>query len=448
MQPFSKNSLKWLSDVLYERFGIQFMLSIYRGKFLELSQPDLDGSINFDVLQPDFFQPLSKIPCHFWNAKAEGWMPVLKDILPAPSATMLHSPLVEFRKDKIVVHYDILGLIFWQLSRIEEIGHTVLDVYGRFLAKSSHAFKYEYLERPLVDEWLHILGQIIRRQWPSINLKNLSFSMHVSHDVDRPSRYAFQNIRGVLRGIGGDLLKNRCWRSALIGPWIWFNPHTQKIHPWDSHNTFEWIMDNSEQHGLRSTFYFMSGGSASVDARYKIDNLAIRNLMKSIHNRGHEIGLHPSFNSYQMPSSVIAEANRLRSQCARQGIKQESWGARMHYLRWQNPITIKCLEKAGIDYDATLAYPDLLGFRCGTCFEYPAFDPVGDKILNIRVRPLIAMDVTVLSDRYLGLSGEIAYKKFCTLKNACRQVGGCFTLLWHNNELITKKNRELYVSLL
>ena len=51
------------------------------------------------------------------------------------------------------------------LCRIEEIGRSDLDEHKRFPASESHAFKHNYLDRPVVDEWMHVLGQVIRMRW-------------------------------------------------------------------------------------------------------------------------------------------------------------------------------------------------------------------------------------------------------------------------------------------
>lgn len=96
-------------------------------------------------------------------------------------------------------------------------------------------------------------------------------------------------------------------------------------------------------------------------------------------------------------------------------------------------------------YDSTLTYADHPGFRCGTCHEYPAFDPVAGTALQLRIRPLIAMECTVLAPRYMNLgSGDIALKKFIQLKQSCRAVNGNFTLLWHNTLLERHQERTLY----
>jgi len=55
----------------------------------------------------------------------------------------------------------------------------------------------------------------------------------------------------------------------------------------------------------------------------------------------------------------------------------------------------------------------------------------------------------VMAPRYMGLgTGEAAQAKFMQLKDACRAVGGCFTLLWHNSQFETAAERTLYQALL
>lgn len=55
-----------------------------------------------------------------------------------------------------------------------------------------------------------------------------------------------------------------------------------------------------------------------------------------------------------------------------------------------------------MSYDSTLSYADRPGFRYGTCFEYSAFDIATDKSLELRIRPLVATDCTVIADATLG----------------------------------------------
>ena len=88
--------------------------------------------------------------------------------------------------------------------------------------------------------------------------------------------------------------------------------------------------------------------------------------MRRVHDRGHQIGLHPSYDTCNHPNLIFNEAERLRQICSEESIEQTQWGGRMHYLRWVWPITAYGWEKAAFDYDSTLCYADRPGFRCGT----------------------------------------------------------------------------------
>ena len=121
----------------------------------------------------------------------------------------------------------------------------------------------------------------------------------------------------------------------------------------------------------------------------------------------------------------------------------------MHFLRWETPTTLLGWDAAGMSYDSSMTYADRPGFRCGTCFEYPGFDPVENRVLGVRVRPLIAMECTVMAPRYMGLGvGSSSLAMFMRLVQACRAVGGEFTLLWHNTELEDARKKKLYEAIL
>ena len=438
----------WLEEVLTERFGVQIQLSIQKQQ-VRMAVNDSLNAIVFTLDIATFSQARSDLPCRTWDAASEGWQAPLGKPLPAPGVDNIPCPLIEKREDDYHIGYDILGFTYWMLSRQEEVGRDDLDVHSRFPATSSHAFMHGYLERPIVDEWLHLLGQVIARSWPNLLLRNNTFSIAVSHDADRPSFYAFANYYQVSRAITGDLLKRRDLKAAMQAVRIWTSSK-KELHPSDPLNTFDWLMDISERHGLISAFYFICGRTdPAKDASYNPQHTVIRALLRKIHSRGHELGLHPSYNTYRSSKAIAEEARRLKRVCGEERIEQEKWGGRMHYLRWEQPTTLRGWEEAGMDYDSTLGYADMPGFRCGTCFEYPAYDPVAGQRLALRIRPLIAMESSIIADNYLGLgTGEAALKKFCDLKNSCKAVNGCFTLLWHNNALTSQAERDLYQAIL
>ena len=137
-------------------------------------------------------------------------------------------------------------------------------------------------------------------------------------------------------------------------------------------------MTVSERHGLRSAFYFLSNNDVNPHGgRFDlVDHPWVGRLMGRVHRRGHEIGFHAGLGTFSDPKRTAEEFARLREVAEREGVRQEVWGGRQHYLQWANPATWRNWDEAGLDYDCTLAFSEAVGFRTGTCHEYPVFDLV------------------------------------------------------------------------
>ncbi len=445
----SPAALDWLQVILQERFGHAFELQLQPdAQRIRLSLPGDTRCIVLVLDGATFTRADSNLPCAQWNASAEGWSTALAGALPAPGSAKLPTPLITSSENGWRIGYDILGLTYWMLTRQEEVSRTDLDNHRRFPAVNSHAYRHDYLERPIVDEWLHVLGQVMARTWPGIALTQHQFSMKVSHDVDSPSLYAFKPWKKIARMMAGHALKRRDWQAFCTAPWVKLVTNGV-LHPADPYNTFEWLMDVSEAHNLTSAFYFICGRTSNMDADYEPEHPIIRALMRRIHERGHEIGLHPSYGTYQKLELITQEAQRLRAILAEENIKQTAIGGRMHYLRWEQATTLQAWNDAGMAYDSTQSYADHPGFRCGTCFEYPAFNAVTQQQLKLRIRPLIAMECSVIGDAYLGFGyTEKAMTKFKLLKENCQKVQGCFTILWHNSHFSNNKDFYFYQQLI
>jgi hypothetical protein len=442
----SQARLKWLERILEERFGLQLKLD-EGGAGLTVRLSNADGRIVFDKLEASFKERSPDIPCAQWCAQREGWDSILGSDLPAPGVARLPEPLVEVDAKGYVVHYDILGLAYWMLNRLEEIGFDDLDEHGRFPATAAHGYKHDYLDRPIVDEWLHVLGQILRRAWPQVELTEHRYRLLLSHDVDRPFQYLFLPISSLVRQLSGDVFKRRDLRLAGERLEKWARVKAGRIEC-DPFNTFDWLMDVSERHGLKSAFYFLAGGKHPLDGDYSFAHAEIRALLRKIHSRGHEIGLHPSYTTFRDVQALVHEARHLREVCEEEGIRQEQWGGRMHYLRWQQPLTLHAWEAANMAYDSTMNYGEHPGFRAGTCFEYPAFDVEEDEMLQVRERPLIVMNgASYGSSSAEQPDAQHSIEHLKLLIQRCKKVGGIFTLLWHNSDL-DPSNRYVYMRLL
>ena len=246
----------------------------------------------------------------------------------------------------------------------------------------------------------------------------------------------------------GDLLKRRdvtlaARRArALAATFV----HGVKADP---HFNLQSVMDIDEAHHLRATYFYMADRRGGYGAPYSLDDPEIRGLLQITRSRGHELGLHASYRSMCDAAALSSEWLRLRSIAASIGIEQASWGSRNHFLRWSAHTGFRDADDVGADFDSTLTYADQAGFRCGTCREYPAFDLRGSRPLRLRVRPLIAMESSVIDPQYMGkMVGEEALGVFSRLARQCQTYGGTFALLWHNHRLLAAPEVRLYEAVL
>lgn len=437
----------WLATILRERWGVSVSLSVESPGTLSLKVPNESGSVSFDLDVQMFATPAAEMDCGRWRAATEGFGTGVFDELPTPGMKAVPHPLVRPTATGYHVGYDVFGLLYWMLARIEEIGSSNHDVNGRFPATAAHAYRHGYLTEPIVDRWIAVLRAIVERRWPRVAFTTPRFRVAPSHDVDRPFQYLFVDHPDILRQVAGDVVKRRDPRLAIrrYATWRAIRAGQESADPF---NTFDWIMAQSHERGLTSLFYFLCGGrDPDRDADFAITHLAVQRLLRSIHRSGHDIGLHPSYTTFQDPAQLAREFEALRTACEANDVRQSHWGARMHYLRWRHPETLCHLDALGLAHDGTMGYADQVGFRAGTCHEYPAFDPVAQRPMAIRIRPLIVMDDTIMTYMRLGTSAE-AKQVVQQLRRTCHDVGGTFSVLWHNSNLVLPAERALYLTAL
>jgi peptidoglycan/xylan/chitin deacetylase (PgdA/CDA1 family) len=179
------------------------------------------------------------------------------------------------------------------------------------------------------------------------------------------------------------------------------------------------------EHDVRSTFYFVpSTSSGSRDPAYDIADPEVSSIIGRLQEAGWEVAVHGSFQSYADASQLIYERHRLADIA---GV--ELWGIRQHYLRLMVPQTFRAQAKAGLVYDASLGYPDVLGFRAGAASPFWVFDAQDQRQLPLLELPLTVMEGALFWD--LGCESQEAVQHTLELLNTVRQVQGLGTLLWH-----------------
>jgi hypothetical protein len=326
---------------------------------------------------------------------------------------------------RVIFWADIVALTLFMLTRWEEIVVPARDAHQRFPAAASVACKQSFLERPVVDEYGLILRAWLKQLRPAWQPLPLRFSVKLSHDIDRIR--SFRTTASAARTLLGDMVKRRSAHSA------WHTVReafSDSFNPPDSvsYRAIFSLADLSRQHNLESAFYFMADDSGILNADYKLAAPLLKRCIEQLSARGFEIGLHPGYETLNDVERLAREKSQLDAV-----LGQTEYGGRQHYLRFSVPGTWNDWEKVGLAYDSTLSYADHEGFRCGTCHSFAPFDLQKRCELRLRELPLIVMDATLRDYRHLD--PQTGRRQVEMLARRCKQVGGTFTLLWHNSSL-------------
>ncbi|NEP55947.1 MAG: hypothetical protein F6K31_02840 [Symploca sp. SIO2G7] len=446
----------------------RYILSVIFGEFLGLDiqiklsdRQDTRISVNANKGELVIADGLFSTPPNQWLQLASLPRQPLKvwNIVPTGLSTITVSPEIpviygndphnqdffQLSENKIYLGLDIFGSAFFMLTRYEEIVKPDCDQHDRFPAHASLAYQEGFLERPIINEYLEILWAAMKQLWPKVQRKPRELKTLVSCDVDNPYSCHVKSWKATGRKMLGDIIKRHSYQMSLQTA---INAVATKLgnYSYDPLNTFDWIMDVNEQVGNKVAFFFLAASLVpNMDSHYNLNEPRIRALIRKIHHRGHEIGLHGSYSAYQNQLQLQKEADTLRSVLAEENIDQGILGFRQHYLRWNPLQTHHYLDIIGLDYDTTLGYAAYAGFRCGICYEYPMYDFASSATMKLYQRPLVLMECSVIDKIYMGLGCTVNTLNYMNLlKSYCCQFNGNFTVLWHNNFLQKWQYLDIY----
>ena len=438
----SKKSLhNWLSEYIFNRLGVQNSIKFDNNEFTILFY---DHSKKFIInFKPNgrFFLFENKKNKYFVINKRSQFLFDYSNQLPKNGLVCYGISnidwfLEEIDKNYISLNYDFLSYAIWTLNRIEEIDFIFTEKHNRFQVSNSHLKVDLLFLRPIVDEWFLFISNILQNN--GFFTKNHCFSFSISHDIDIVSRYKEVPILHKILKMCKDLIFNyKTLFTYIKNP----NKFVQQEHS----NNLEYLMHLSDSINTKSKFYFIVGNSSfRYDYRYKLSSFFILSLIKKIIIKGHEVGIHYSYNS-SLKRLINKEWLYFFKLCKDLGYKIK--GGRMHYLRINFLDTLSQLADAGQNYDNTLTFHEFGGFRCGTCFPFKPYNFITQKKINIEVRPLILMDDSLLN--YMNTTDdENAFIYVKNLIDSCQFVNGTFSILWHNSNLDNKFKLELYKRIL
>ncbi|MFW6041134.1 MAG: polysaccharide deacetylase family protein [Thermoplasmatota archaeon] len=362
-----------------------------------------------------------------------------KKTLPVLFKGVKNGEVLKINNRYIELNIDIITSIFFMLTRYEEYiaDQDQLDNHDRFPTKKSIAYKEGFLDRPIVDEYVELLRQLInclgidckwRNPW-----KDANFTACLTHDVDSVKR--FNSIRQVGQRIIKDMSLIVTYRA--IKRYFESRMDYKKDPVW----TFDYIMETENKYDFNSSFYFMATHNKDdYGSDYNLSSHKIKKLLKKIEKNNNEIGIHPGYNTFNDAGKFKKQVDKLKNI-----LNNKIFGGRQHYLKFDIKETLDLYEKNNLLYDSTLYFAHQAGFRCGTSHPFKVYSLTQDRELDLWEIPLIVMDRTLKSEKYMNLEPEKALAYTRKLIDKIKKYNGVFTLLWHNSNFTDKWEDWKYV---
>lgn len=381
-----------------------------------------------------FFMGEGKGPEEWYSSDRLPSAPILfkSDIFKDQLLLLYGESVDEIEDNKYIVKADIFGSAFFMLSRWEEFVVKDRDQHGRFDAEKAFSVTNGFIRRPVVNEYAMYLRSCL--EWLGLQLSPIpGGQITLSFDIDYIYKWkSLRNLFGAWKRNFPHL--QQCWSDSKS----YLKSRSDKNY--DPYYQIPYLLQSLAKKGMKAVFFIKAENyqTAEDNADYLPGDPSMRPLLGEILSAGHQIGLHPSYASFERAELIAQEKKLLEV-----AINQKIALVRNHFLRIQLPKTYQEYLNAGFTVDSSAMYTRYPGFRNGTCSSFRFFDFMKREETALTVVPLVAM---MYED--LGNEAEHVKEDMVQLSNPVHQFGGDAMILWHNSDLDTMQKKQAFEDLL
>lgn len=337
---------------------------------------------------------------------------------------------IDFSKTEIHCGLDIFASCFFLLTRWEEF--VLPKIKDGLKCDEGQLFvvRNNLTIRPLVNEYLDFIIHLFSHFGLNIQPKR-DYSVFQTHDVDWVYLSTFSELCNNLKR---KIFQQRIYKQSLLLLFRYLYYKVTFTNPFNSFNSF---MDFSDSLGLKNSFYFKACVPGENGFTYKYNDPRVISVVNNIKNRGHEIGFHPSENTFQNELQFRTEYYRLLE------VLPAIKGGRQHHLLY-HAGSFSTWDKFDLGYDSGCGFQYRNGFRCGTCYDFPLFDVFSRKKLRLREVPFAILDSVFVRKQ---ASIQEMEKESKEIIDVVKRYNGILCTVWHTNLFQTierKKFQEVY----
>lgn len=330
-------------------------------------------------------------------------------------------------RDGSKVRFDLLANAFFFLaSWAERAAGKVRGTRGLY---SESTFLLERVPQDVVDLYLEALMEAVSAVWGRSGRSAWAdpiwpggheYGVVLSHDIDFiPTRVADTVKQGV-KTIARHLIYERNPMDAVRAGGKFAAALARRR---DVYGCVPLIIQEEMRRGVRAAFQVAVGHRHPHDVNYYVEDPVVIEYLRGISDQGFEINLHGSYRSTERIDWYVEEAKLLET------LLGKPLGSRQHFLSFEYDRLFQAQERAGIQYDMSMGYPDRIGPRAGFSHPYFPYNLSNDRPYDVVEISLFLMDVTLRS--YMRLRSEEARSAIRAELETLRRKRGCASVVWH-----------------
>jgi hypothetical protein len=285
------------------------------------------------------------------------------------------------------------------------VPQDIVDLYLDYVVKALEGVCQQVNVSPWPD-----------RVWPA----NTEYGVVLSHDIDFIPHGLVDTAKQGLKSILRHLIRERDPMDALrVAAGLLAAVATGR----DAYGCVPEIMAEEKRLGVNASFQVAVGHRHPYDVNYHVEERDVQGYLRRILDEGFELCLHGSYRSTELPEWYIGEVELLTRTLGR------PLGSRQHFLSFDYDTLFAAQERAGIQYDMSMGFPDRAGPRAGFSYPYFPYCIADDRPYDVVEISLFLMDVTLRS--YMGLKGEGAWQFVETELTKLKNKRGLVSVVWH-----------------
>jgi len=326
-----------------------------------------------------------------------------------------------FRNEADHHGFDVFAACFYLISRYEEYLPHAKDEYGRFAYTNSIAYKYGFLEKPIVNFWLQDLQQQLHIFYPCYSIQQGNFQFIPTYDIDIAFANLYQPVyKKVYRYFKAFIKGNIDEVLALA------KAFTNQIS--DVFDVYGWLQHLHNTLQLKPIFFYLL---AEKNGQYdKNIPPSVKGFQQFLLHQAtlQRIGIHPSWQSAYSLQTLQNEWKWFEKIIGKKPIY-----SRQHYIQMELPKTYETLMQQGIQFEFSMGYGSVNGFRASVASPFFWFHLEKNKATQMQVYPFCFMDANAYFEE--GLTVEAAAKELQQYYDTVKAVNGTLVTIFHNHFL-------------